>query len=372
MMKKVHIFHISEFGGHSKAAQNIKEALIYKNPQIDVLRLNGLGYFYPRAEKVIDFLYTKIIKYAPYLWGKAYDRKKVATAVGPSRMIVNRFTFNKLRRFIKEYKPDCFVATQAFPCGAIADFKERTGATIPLIAVVTDYHPNRFWFHPCVDRYVVACKEAKEVLIKEGIDPDKIKILGIPISVKFLTTYPKNEVSQEFGFNPELDSVLIMGGGLGLGPIKTIAQKLDELHFDFQMIVVCGKNKGLFDWFKKNKDKFSKPIFVFGYIEGIHKIMDFSDIIITKAGGITVSESLAKGLCIIVTNPIPGQEERNVDYLLKRKAIAAVDGANQVVEVAGKLLGDKKEMYALATRAKENSFIDSSLRIVDLIFELVS
>jgi processive 1,2-diacylglycerol beta-glucosyltransferase len=372
MMKKVHIFHISEFGGHSKAAQNIEEALIYKNPQIDVLRLNGLGYFFPRGEKVIDFLYTRIIKYAPYLWGKAYDRKNVADAVDPSRKIVNRFTFGKLKRFVKEYKPDCFVATQAFPCGAIADFKKNAGIDIPLVAVVTDYHPNRFWLHPAVDRYVVAAQEAKEVLINEGVNADKIKILGIPISVKFLTTYPKNEISQEFGFRPDLDSVLIMGGGLGLGPIKTIAQRLDNLDFNFQIIVVCGRNKGLCGWFKRNKGKFRKPIFAFGYIESIHKIMDFSDIIITKAGGITVSEALAKGLCIIVTNPIPGQEERNVEYLLKREAIAEADRVDEVSEVVKKLLSNKKEMYSLAARAKENSFIDSSLRIVDLIFELVS
>jgi len=371
-MKKVHIFYISEFGGHTKAAQNIEEALLYKSPQIDVLKLNGLSYFYPCGEKVIDFLYTRIIKYLPQLWGVVYDRKKVARAVTPCRKIVNRFTFKKIEKFIKEYKPDCFVATQAFPCGAIADFKEKRGVKIPLVAVVTDYHPNRFWVHPFVDRYVVACEEAKEVLIKEGINTDKIKILGIPISLKFLTAYPKEEISKELGFRSDLDSVLIMGGGLGLGPIKTIAQKLDNLKSNFQMIVVCGRNKNLCDWFAKNKEKFRKPIFAFGYIDSIHKIMDFSDIIITKAGGITISEALAKGLCIIVTNPIPGQEERNVDYLLKREAIAKVDGAAAVSEAVGRLINDKKKMYSLAARAKENSFIDSSLRIIDLIFELVS
>ena len=371
-MKKVHIFHISEFGGHSKAAQNIKEALLYKNPQIDVLRLNSLGYFYPRGEKIIDFLYTQIIKYLPDLWGRAYDRKRVVNAVNPYRRIVNKSTFGKLDRFVKSYKPDCFVATQAFPCGAIADFKEKAGVNIPLVAVVTDYHPNRFWVHTFVDRYVVACEEAKQVLIQEGVSPEKVKIFGIPISVKFLTSYPKERISQELGFRPDLDSVLLMGGGLGLGPIKEIAKKLDRLKSNFQIIVVCGRNKSLYDWFTRNERKFKKPIFTFGYIECIHKIMDFADIIVTKAGGITISESLAKGLCIVVTNPIPGQEERNVEYLIKQKAIERRDCSNEIGEVVGSFLADKKKMYALKERAKENSFIDSSLRIVDLIFELVS
>ena len=371
-MKKVHIFHISEFGGHSKAAESIKEALIYKNPEIHVLKLNGLGYFYPRGEKIIDFLYTKIIKYTPDLWGKAYDRKKVVASVEPYRKIVNRSTFSKLNKFVNEYKPDCFVATQAFPCGAIADFKEKAGLNIPLVAIVTDYHPNRFWIHPFVDRYVVACQEAKDVLIKEGVDEEKVKILGIPISVKFLTSYPKEETSKELAFEPNLNSVLLMGGGLGLGPIKLIAKKLNNLDCNFQIIIVCGKNKNLYEWFIKNKAKFKKPISIFGYTDNIHKIMDFSDIIITKGGGITISEALAKGLSIIVTNPIPGQEERNVDYLLKENAIVRADCVDEIGRIVNRFLKNQKEMYVLKERAKQISFIDSSLRVVDLIFELVS
>ncbi|MFA7677107.1 MAG: glycosyltransferase, partial [Candidatus Omnitrophota bacterium] len=115
-----------------------------------------------------------------------------------------------------------------------------------------------------------------------------------------------------------------------------------------------------------------KPIFTFAYTEHIHKIMDFSDIIITKGGGITISESLAKGLSIIVANSIPGQEEKNVEYLSKVQAVASAKKIGDVANLVEELLNDKKRMYALRERAKENSFIDSSLRIVDLISELMN
>ncbi len=370
--KKVHIFHISEFGGHSKAAQNIKEALLYKNPQLDVFNLNIFGYFYPRTEKVVDFTYMTTIKHFPHLWGRAYDKKKVIDTLAPYRKLVNKISFGKFNKLIRDNRPDCFVATQAFPCGVVADFKEENNLSIPLIAVVTDYHPHRFWVHPFVDRYVVACQEAKDVLVNEGVDKQKIKILGIPISVKFLTTYPKEEISKELNFTSELNSVLIMGGGLGVGPMKTIAKELDSLSSEFQMIVVCGQNKKLYDWFRRRKKKFKKPISVFSYIDNIHKLMDFSDIIVTKAGGITISEALAKGMCIIVTNPIPGQEERNVEYLLKQKAVIKANEAEDITGITQKLLEDKKKIYSLREAAKEVSFIDSSLRIVDLILELIS
>jgi processive 1,2-diacylglycerol beta-glucosyltransferase len=370
-VKKIVIFHISEFGGHSKAAENLKEALVYKDPGIKILNLNGLRYFYPRGEKIVDFLYLNVIKYVPQLWGKAYDRKGIVKALSPYRKFINKIAFKKLNSLIKKIKPDCFVATQAFPSGVIADYKLHTDSNIPLVSVVTDYHPHRFWVHSCVDRYIVNCEEAKEVLVAEGIAKEKIKTLGIPISVKFLSSYPKEEISAEFGFSKDLNSVLIMGGGLGIGPMKLIAQELDSLDYNFQIIVVCGKNKALYEWFNQNKSKFKKPIFIFGYTEYIHKMMDFSDLIITKGGGITISEALAKGLCIIITNPIPGQEEKNVEYLLKNKAVLKIDDLSELKEVMLKLFQDKRTLYLLRERAKEISCIDSSLRIVDLIFELL-
>lgn len=371
-MKRVSVLHISEFGGHSKAAQNIKEAFLFRDPRIDVVTLNGLGHFYPRGEKVVDFAYMLTIKHFPSLWGRAYDRRKVIKALTPYRKLVHKITFGKLNRLINESKPDCFVATQAFPCGLIADFKKSKGLKIPLVAIATDYHPHRFWVHSYVDRYVVACQEARKVLIEEGVASERIKVLGIPISVKFLGSYPKEEIANELNFVKDMSTVLIMGGGLGLGPIKSIAKQIDALDYDFQIIVVCGKNKKLYEWFSRNKVIFKKPIFIFGYTHEIYKIMDFSDIIITKGGGITISESLAKGLCIVVTHPIPGQEERNVNYLDKVQAITKAGEAEEVAEVVGGFFSNPKDMYRFRERAKEYSFIDSSLRIVDLILELIS
>lgn len=371
-MKKILIFYISDFGGHSKAAENLKEAFQYREPGFEVLSINGFGYFYPFWEKFVDFIYTLVIKHVPHLWGRIYDRKKVINCLTPCRTLVNRLTFGKLAPLIKDFKPDCFIATQAFPCGLVADYKQKFGLEIPLIAVVTDYYPHRFWIHPFIDKYVVACDEAKDILIKEGVAPEKIKVLGIPISIRFLNVYSREEVYKSLGFLNNLNSVLIMGGGLGIGPIKAIAQQLDSLDVNFQIIVVCGRNKMLYNWFEKNKVKFSKPIFCFGYIDFVHKIMDFSDIIITKAGGITVSEALAKSLAINIIKPIPGQEERNVDYLLRRGAVIKAEEASSIGDIVKDLLRDKKKMLSLKEKARENSCIDSALRIVDLIKEEIS
>ncbi|MDD5194336.1 MAG: glycosyltransferase [Candidatus Omnitrophica bacterium] len=369
-MKRIIIFHISEFGGHSKAAQNIKEALLFKFPEAQILNINGFGYFFPWSEKIIDFSYVVVIKHFPKIWGKMYDRKRLVRKLSSFRRWVNARAFTKLSWLINNFRPDCFVATQAFPCGLVADFKEKTGLTTPLVAVVTDYYPHRFWTHQAIDKYIVACPHAKEILISEGIKSEKVEILGIPVSVKFLTSFSKNEIAKEFGFSQSIPSVLIMGGGWGLGPIEKIAQKLDLLEGNFQIIAVCGKNKKLCDWFNQRKRSFKKSVFCFGYIDFIHKIMDFSDIIITKGGGITTSEALSKGLGIITTNSIPGQEERNVAYLRGRGAIVDAPDLENVICTVKELLADVEKLYTLKQKAREASFIDSSLRIAELISRL--
>jgi processive 1,2-diacylglycerol beta-glucosyltransferase len=219
---------------------------------------------------------------------------------------------------------------------------------------------------------VVACEKAKHILVKEGVNPDKIRILGIPISIKFTESHPRKEIARRLKFKDNLPTVLIMGGGWGLGPIEKIAKELDQLKENFQMIVVCGRNRRLFRKLARKKHKFSKPLYPFGYARFVNKLMDFSDIIITKSGGITVSESLAKGMAIIISHPIPGQEERNVEYLLSRKAVIQADEVPQIAEAVKLLLDDPKKMYNLKEAAKSNAVLDSSLRIADLILEEVS
>lgn len=370
-MKKVIIFHISDFGGHSKAASNIEEALLCRDPSTSVLNLNGFGYFYPRCEKLVDYLYTTIIKSCPGFWGSIYDRKRIVRNLNPLRKFANKRAFKKLASLINNFTPDCFVATQAFPCGIVADFKKHYVIKTPLIAVVTDYYPHRFWIHDFVDIYIVACEEAKKILMAEGVAQEKIKILGIPVSVNFLTTCGREKIAEDFGFSPKLRSVLLMGGGLGIGPLESIARQLDTLDGDFQIIAVCGKNKKLYDWFGKNKKNFKKPIFFFAYVDFIHKLMDFADVIITKGGGITISEALAKGLAIITVNSIPGQEERNVNYLLGKHAIMEAAGTNNICGHVAQLFSDTAKLTALRKNAREISSVDSSLKIADLILEIL-
>ena len=371
-MKRILIMHISEFGGHKRASQNIEEALRFIDPTIKTMNINGLGRLYPRSEKIVDLIYTTTIKRLPRVWGKVYDRHSVVKTVTPLMRVANMIGFGKFASILKDFRPDAIVATQAFPCSVAAEFKKKHNLSLPLFAVVTDYHPHRFWIHPNVNTYIVACQEAKDTLMREGIKEDKIKILGIPISYRFLDVYKKEDIAREYGFDLQSPCVLIMGGGLGFGPIKDVFVELNKIDLPFQVIVVCGKNKTLYRWFKKRRNRFRRPVFYFGYIDFVNKLMDFSDIIITKAGGVTISEALSKELGIIVINPIPGQEERNVEYLTKRKAILKAGNILEVRNLVERLLNNREELAIFKQSAKENSIRDSSLRIAYFIIDYLS
>ncbi|MCF7877623.1 MAG: hypothetical protein K9M14_04790, partial [Candidatus Omnitrophica bacterium] len=253
----------------------------------------------------------------------------------------------------------------------VADYKKKYKAKIPLIAVVTDFHPHRFWVHSSVDRYVVASQEAKQTLIKEGVDSDKIFIFGIPISIKFMGSSDREEIAKKFGFFPRLKAVLVMGGGLGIGPIEEIIANLDRLDYDFQIIGVCGKNRILYRKLEKIKKKTKKPLFVFSYIECIDKIMDFCDIIITKAGGVTIAEALCKKLAIIIAKPIPGQEELNVDFLIRKKAVIKTDDFAQINKSVAELIKNPDKLNFFKKSAGKTSLGNSSAQIADLVLERI-
>jgi processive 1,2-diacylglycerol beta-glucosyltransferase len=370
-VKRILILHISQCGGHKKASENLEEALKSQAPFLEILNLDGLDYINPYVEKIVDSLYTLVINYIPSLWGKIYDKKKVIKCLTPFKKFVSRCGFSKLSLLIDEFKPDIILATQAFPCGLVADFKESYKFNTPLIGVVTDYYPHRFWLHPQVDVYTVASYEAKSVLEEEGIDSNRVKVLGIPISVKFLNSKDRESIAEEFGFHPNLDTVMIMGGGLGLGPMERIATILDRLDERFQLVVVCGQNKKLYLWFKKKAHHFKRPLFYFGYVDFIGRLMDFSDILITKGGGLTVSEALAKGLATIVFRPIPGQEERNTSFLLKKGLILKAQTIAQIPQLVKYLLKNKSELLLLKEKTKEQVIVDSSLRIANLVLSYI-
>ncbi|MFA4889994.1 MAG: glycosyltransferase, partial [Candidatus Omnitrophota bacterium] len=186
------------------------------------------------------------------------------------------------------------------------------------------------------------------------VPENKIMDLGIPFDQKFNQPCDRNKIFQKLKLNPDLPTILIMGGGQGLGPIKTILKSMEKIKKEIQEIVVCGTNKKLHGSLEKKLHKYKKRIALFGFSQNVHELMSISDMIISKPGGVTAAESLSKEIPMIIVNPLPGQEANNTAYLTEKGTAIKVEAAKTINLVIEDLLENPLKL---------SSFRESILRI---------
>ena len=368
--ERIILMYISEVSGHHSATIAIEKALKILSPQAEILNINGFKYTNPISEKVINRIYMGVIKATPGVWDYLYDNPKVAAKLSKIKDAIHKFNSPKLKNLFDKFKPDAVVCAQAFPCGMVADYKKTYSSDLPLVAVLTDYIPHSYWVYDKVDYYIVPSAEVAERLTQKNIPAGKIKNLGIPFDPAFNESIDRHKVTQKMHLDPRLPIVLIMGGGQGLGPIKGIIKKLDKSKKGFQMIVVCGSNKKLHNSLKRKVKKYKKKVLVFGYANHINELMGISDIIITKPGGITVAEALAKKIPMVIVRPIPGQEASNTAYLTQKDSAIKVDKVKDIVPVIDGLLENPAKLKAFSEAAGSIAKPNASMDIAKLLLDL--
>jgi len=362
--------YISELSGHHSATLAIENTLKILSPDMEVLNINAFSYTNPISEKIINRLYMGIIKRTPQLWDYLYDNPTVVKNIDKIRETIHKFNSPKLKNLFDKFKPDAIVCTQAFPCGMVADYKKTYNSNIPLVAVLTDYIPHSYWIYDAVNYYIAPSDEVTLRLIKKGVASEKIKTLGIPFDHKFNQDIAKEEVIQKFNLKPGIPTILIMGGGQGLGPIKTIVKSLEKIKLESQEIIVTGANKKLYKSLKRKIKKYKKKILVLGYVDTINELMSISDVIITKPGGITTAEALAKKLPMIIVKPIPGQEANNAHYLTEKEAAIEIDKTKDINFIIEDLLMNPMRLSRMRGYAGYISKPNASLDIARLLLAL--
>lgn len=370
MNKKVLLLYISEDSGHHCASIAIERALHAHFPGIETLNINLFNYTNPIMEKVINGAYMSVVKRKPEIWDYLYDNPKVLRQVQKLREKIHKSNTGKLKTLLDEFKPDGVICTQAFPCGLIADYKKTFGVDMPLIGVLTDYAPHSYWIFDSVDRYIVPSPETGRKLIDNGIEPSKIMDFGIPLEAKFQNSHSKNDIINKLSLDKSLPIILIMGGTQGLGPIKELVPLLDRSHLKLNMIIACGTNKKLFRWLTRRAKHFHKKTVVLPFADNIDELMDISDIIVTKPGGITTAEALAKGLPMLIVNPLPGQEAMNTKFLLSEGVAVKAQEPADITVLLEELLYNRIKLRLMSDKAKSLSKPDSAVRIAKLMMEI--
>jgi processive 1,2-diacylglycerol beta-glucosyltransferase len=366
---RILLMHITKTSGHHRATLAIESALRILHPQTEIMNINGLAYAYPILEKIANGIYMNIIKRRPQIWEYLYDNPKVIKNTSTVKRIISNSRHGKLAKLFRRFNPTAIVCSQAFPCGMVGDFKKRYNYPIKLIGVLTDFAPHHYWVHEAVDFYVVLTEEAANRLVMEGIKRERIKLYGIPVDPKFTFFVDREKVAQELGLRLHVPTILIMGGGQGLGPIKIIVKALAKLSNDFQLLVLAGTNKKTFRRVKKIKFPHGQKVVVLPHVDNVHELMEISSFVITKPGGMTTAEALVKGLPLVTVNPIPGQEARNTELLLEKGIAVKIDDLETIgIQIKG-LLESPQRLVAMRQAAQNYGRPQAAMDIARLALE---
>ena len=345
MQKKVLIMSASTGGGHNRAARAIKEELTNKSIDgitIDCEIIDSLKIVNGTMDKLISRGYEKSAKYTPKAWGGVYKLTE-SNLISRNEFKDNPLTSlisRKLKKLIEVKKPDLIIGTHHFPMIALSTLKKHSQLSKnnelstftesfhkyyqnldipPLITVLTDYTTHSAYIQNEIDYYIAGHEYVKELLIEDGIEAEKIKPYGIPVEKSFLTNRSRETVLSELNLDPNKFTVLLMGGSFGAGSIKDTLSELISIDRDFQIIVITGRNKSLKEKLEKNlmshEQSIDKNICVLGFTDKMNDLLSAVDILVSKPGGLTTTESLLKEVPMIVPYFIPGQEEENLDFL---------------------------------------------------------
>jgi processive 1,2-diacylglycerol beta-glucosyltransferase len=291
-------------------------------------------------------------------------------ATRDAREILTLISTFRAQRFLRKYHPMAVICTQAVPAVAMAAAKKRGTLKVPLICVVTDFGVHTYWYHHEVDLYLVAHEDVKQEMVNRGISEHRIRVTGIPIHPKFGETFNAVQERQRLRISAHTRTLLIMGGSHGLGPLDETVKALKTIPFNFQAVVVCGRNRPLQKKIQEQTENVSN-FHVFGYVRDLPRLMSAADILITKPGGLTCSEALAKQLPMVLTNPLPGQEERNVRFLMRRQVAKLARTPEDLVHTVSDLLRHPKKIRSMQQRAKLISKPHSAWEAARVIFDVI-
>ena len=338
---KVLILTVSAGQGHNQVASALGEIL--SNNGFESKVIDTLEYIDPIISKTVDKGYLLSTKHLPKLYGKVYGRLDKNYAEQKEGLFFSISKYLMAKAFIsciEKEQPDAIICTHVFPALFLTQLKTSFDHNIFTAGIVTDFTLHPFWEFTDIDAYITPHELLTSQIVKKGIPEDKIYPIGIPIRTQFAVKHHPTSARHILNI-PDTRTLLIMGGSMGYGKMEKTILALDELDTDFQMIIVCGNNKRLYK--KLSKTNFNKKVHLFGFADNVDIMMDASDCIITKPGGLTTSEALAKGLPMIFTKPIPGHEERNVEFLVNNGVGMKVSKTFPVEEAVSQFFHDSKK-----------------------------
>ncbi|MGE5544923.1 MAG: MGDG synthase family glycosyltransferase [Bacillota bacterium] len=370
---RVLVFSATFGAGHLRAAEAVIEAIRKKQPNAEITHLDCGEFLSKTFNNILKNTYIGLIKHSPKLWGRFYHGTAKISPDSLLQRFLNSMGRSEFQKIIGLLQPHLIICTYPTVAGVLSQLRLKGKLHVPLVTVVTDYVVHSQWIHQGVDLYIVGCKEVYDGLVARGINPGRVRITGIPVSSGFERHLNKTEIISSLGLCSDRHTLLIMGGAYGvLNRLKELCKFFANVQWPVQTIVVCGQDEKLYKSLDDIVAKALNPIVRFGFVTNVEELMTAADLIITKAGGLTVSEALTKRLPLVIFRPIPGQEEENAVFLSKIGAGKVAETQEKLVRIIQSLLEQPQELAKMRLAAAQTIPGRAAERAVEYMLSLAN
>lgn len=369
------LFYASYGSGHLSAATAIEQYIKENYPDAKTLKIDCVEYINKSINKISTSAYKSIILKTPVLWGQVYKLLKNDTILDITQFS-NRFMAKKIFTLFEDFEPDLVISCHPLG-GQITSFlKSHKKTNCKLATVMTDFASHKQWLigKDYTDYFFVSNIEMKTSLISEGIYPNKIYVSGIPISPNFYKNYDKENIYKSLNIAKNKKNIIFFGGGsLGLSSssniqaiLTSLLQATDESH---QIIIISGKNQKLYNDFQKtiNNTYHKSQIKLIDFTTELPELLPITSFVITKPGGLTITECISTNVPIILINPIPGQEKENAQYIADNKMGIWIKASKPTSEYFQEIFNDTKLIEEIKENQKKYSHINSTKNICDIL-----
>ncbi len=370
MKPKIVFLYGSAGGGHKSVATALTEAVRQDyGDKIEAEMVDVIPYAPKPFDKMTE-AYQRMIK-SPQLWKQFYELGDGPTRAKLIASGASLYGRRAAKLIITQHPADTYVSVFHFAM-PILDYISRNNIRIPYVTVVTDLvTAPPIWFDPRVDMCIVPTEAAKNIGLESGLNPARIKVMGLPISAKFNKAHAsKSELRQKLGWPDNRTIVLLMAGGEGIGPLEEIGQAISAQIPDAALIIVTGKNTKLKA--RLESLRWQIPVFIYGFSSEIDEFMHASDVFVTKAGPTNITEAFACGLPIVIYGHLPGQEEGNVDYVVDEGAGVWAPTPDEVVTAIGRWIKYPAQLKAAAETSKALASPHAGRDIANLVVTIAT
>lgn len=346
--------------GHLRAAKAIGIDILLKNPGIKLGILDYYKFVNPRLDTTLRWLYMTSVKFLPGAWRWFYRSTQKIDPSGPTQTFLNSVGVDQFYEAIRHSPPQVILSTYPTAAGVVSTLKRDGRLDALNYVVMTDYSVHSQWIHPAVDRYFVGGEDMRDELIARGIDASQIIVSGIPVDQRFQQGVDRDAVLRQLGISD--DRILLFMGGSYM-PVKEyrhLLEAIDRVQEPHTVIVVAGREENRRVIAQEYQARSKHPMIVLGYVDNVHELMAVSSLLISKAGGLTTTEALCRGVPMVIYRPIPGQEDANADYLVRHGAGARAKTPDDVTDLVGQLFRRPWELRAMARQARQLGHPDAA------------